>query len=285
MLVYEISKEYGPAFDDFVAKYILAQIDKPGFSTLGEVAVLDGEHYGVGLLQYYVGPLIEKNTARLTWVSVPEEERGESNAWSLFAEMERRLRSIGINRVNLTLSGDQLSEVGGYFESRNFKETESVPPLLKTKLCDVFTEKIIDYPQSDAVASLDKVSVAEVRSFLHRLPKEELDRLGISEETDTNAYIPKLSFLYRKNGTEGLLLTATVPEGGVILKMCRCIGNDAVKATLVTVGALGRILTHMCVADTPIYIPCVNENTAPALTKMNPQIVLDEVWKGELIYE
>nr|MCR5431691.1 hypothetical protein [Lachnospiraceae bacterium] len=83
----------------------------------------------------------------------------------------------------------------------------------------------------------------------------------------------------------GLLLAATVPEGGVILKMCRCIGNDAVKATLCTVGTLGRILSRMCVADTPVYIPCVSENTAPALIKMNPQIVLDEVWKGELIYE
>ena len=285
MLVYEISKEYGPAFDDFVAKYILAQIDRPGFNTLGEMAVLDGEHYGVGLLQYYVGPLIEKNTARVTWVSVPEEERGESNAWSLFAEMERRLRSIGINRVSLTLSGDQVKEVGGYFASRNFKETKSVPPLLKTKLCDVFTEKIVGYPQSDAVTSLDKASISEVRSFLHRLSGDDLEKLGIPEEIDINAYIPKLSFLYKKNGTEGLLLVTTVPEGGVILKMCRCIGNDAVKATLVMVGALGRMLSRMCVADTPVYIPCVNENTESALRKMNPEINLSEVWKGELVYD
>ena len=285
MIVYEITKEYAPAFDDFVAKYILAQIDRPGFSTLGEVAVLDGEHYGVGLLQYYVGPLIEKNTARVTWISVPEEERGESNAWSLFAEMERRLRSIGISRVSLTLSGKQVSELGGYFKSRNFKETKSVPPLLKTKLSDVFTEKIVEYPQSDAVASLDKVSNAEVRSFLHRLPKDELGKLGITEDIDTNSYVPKLSFLYRKNGTEGLLITSMVPEGGVMLKMCKCLGSDAVKATLIMAGALGRTLNRICVGDTPVYIPGVNENTVAALKKMNPQIVIDEVWKGELIYE
>ena len=51
MRVFEITKEYEKAFENFIPKYVLAQIGAPGFHTIGEVATDGSDHYAAGLLQ------------------------------------------------------------------------------------------------------------------------------------------------------------------------------------------------------------------------------------------
>ena len=283
MLVYEITKEYAPAFDDFVAKYILAQIDKPGFNTLGVVSLMGDEHYGSGLLQYYVGPLIEKDTARITWISVPEEEQGESNAWSLLSEMMDRTEVSGIKRVEVALSGEYEKDLKEYFYMQDFTDRTDTVPLLRTTISELFTEKLLAVQETSSLCPISKASVSEVRRILQRLPESELKRTGISPDANVFSLMPQISYVYHSNSTDGILMANTVPEGGVIIKLCRAIGNDPVKAILKMLGALGRKLTGVCVADTPIFIPCTFPNTEVAIRKLNPDIKLEAVWKGELI--
>ncbi len=283
MLVYEITKEYAPAFDDFVAKYILAQIDKPGFNTLGVVSLMGDEHYGSGLLQYYAGPLIEKDTARITWISVPEEEQGESNAWSLLSEMMDRTEISGIKRVEVALSGEYEKDLKEYFYMQDFTDRTDTVPLLRTTISELFTEKLLAVQETSSLCPISKASVSEVRRILQRLPENELKRTGISPDANVFSLMPQISYVYHSNSTDGILMANTVPEGGVIIKLCRAIGNDPVKAILKMLGALGRKLTGVCVADTPIFIPCTYPNTEVAIRKLNPDIKLESVWKGELI--
>lgn len=285
MIVYEITKEYATAFDDFVAKYILAQIDKPGFNTLGVVSLMGDEHYGSGLLQYYVGPLIEKDTARITWISVPEEEQGESNAWSLLSEMMDRTETSGIKRVEVALTGEYEKELKEYFYMQDFTDRTDTLPLTRTTISELFTEKLLAVPETNSLCPISKASVSEVRRILQSLPQEDLNKMGISVEANVFSLMPQISYVYHDSNTDGILLANTVPEGGVILKLCRAIGSNPVKATLEMVGALGRKLTGFCISDTPVYIPLVNPNTEAALKTMNPNIKLHSVWKGELINE
>ena len=60
MRVFDITKEYAPAFADFIPDYVLAQIGVEGFHTIGEVATDGSDHYAAGLLQYYDGNFSDK---------------------------------------------------------------------------------------------------------------------------------------------------------------------------------------------------------------------------------
>ena len=124
MLVYSIAAEIAPIFEDIVPGYVLRSIERPGYFTLGMLST-DGEWDRVGgFLQFYVG-LGKKSrepVAVLTWLTVPEEERGEANGWSLLSEMERMLRPAGLSKMLCLIPAMYTDSLKGYLIQSGWEE-------------------------------------------------------------------------------------------------------------------------------------------------------------------
>ena len=284
MLIYDITKEFAQVFGDFVSGFVLGQIGREGYHSLGEISYIGKEPYATGFLQYYDGNLITDGTARITFLCVPEEERGESNAWSLLKEMEKRLKARGIKKAQIRLGGSDIIKLQDYMRHMGFAEKKLDAPVFRTELGMFFGKKLLDCPSSEAVKSLKEVPVREVRRLLHSLPPKELKSVGIKEDISGSDFDGRLSFMYREGGREGLFLTSVVPEGGVLVRLCGITGMASARTVLAMMGEAGRLLTKICAKNTPLYIPLTNDNTKETIERVISDIKLEPVWTGEISY-
>ncbi len=281
MRVFEITKEYAPAFEEFIPKYVLMQIGAPGFHTIGEVATDGEDYYAAGLLQYYDGALCLNGEARLVYLFVPEDERGESNAWSMLREMERHLFTLGIHRVEAYLGGKDRETLEGYFLERGFKPIEDGVPVLKTTFAEMMSEKLLALPKSDHVYLIDQVPRTELNRIIGRFSDRELAAAGISIEHGFDNNTKKLSFIYTDGETDGILISSVMPEGGVIIRALKSIGKDGAKATMVLLSYAGNVLKRVIPGDTPVYINDHSKNARKLIEKLKPDAEVFDVWRGE----
>ncbi len=193
MRVFEITKEYAPAFSDFVPQYITEQIGKPGFHTLGEVSAIEDKHYGSGFLQFYDGRVKKSHRAKLTYIFVPEEERGEANAWSLMKEMERILKVLEINNIGLDLRGDQIDALKGYLSGMGFSEDKKRTKLMAAPIDMLCSEKLLKLPDRDCVHFLADVPKSESIRVLNGFGEKALMVQGIEPDLNSDSYIKNLS--------------------------------------------------------------------------------------------
>ncbi len=157
MKIYEIDAKYAGAFADFVPEHVMKRIGMPGYFSLGGFSQVGEDLYATGFLQYYQGRRFTDSMARLTYLYVPEEERGEANAWSLLAEMHRRLRASRVKGVDLTLCGTQIVNLKPFFLNMGFAEAKDAVPKFKLSLAEAFTDKLLSLPLGKKAVSLEGV--------------------------------------------------------------------------------------------------------------------------------
>ncbi len=276
MKIYEVEAKYAQAFADFVPESVLKRIGMPGYSSLGGFSQVGEDYYATGFLQYYKGRRFTDRVARLTYLYVPEEERREANAWSLLKEMHRRLKASGVSGVELLLCGAQIDDMKPFFMRMGFVDAKNAVPTVRLMLSEVFTDKILSSPGVKKAVSLEGVPAKEVRRILKVCQGDKW--------IDTNDYTERLSFMYKDAQTEGLLLARVVPEGGVELICCRCIGENTAKQQLSMVAAAGQTMRRYFDPDTPILIPCNNDQTEKGIRVVNPDASPEAVWRGEIEY-
>ncbi len=281
MRVFEITKEYEKAFEDFIPKYVLAQIGAPGFHTIGEVATDGSDHYAAGLLQYYDGFGSDTDEARIIYIYVPEDERGESNAWSMLNAMESDLKSRRISRVTVYLGGEGLDKLKGYLEMRGFKGVSGENTLIKTIFSDMTSEKILAIPPSQHITSMADVPFSELKRILYRLPQQELLSVGIYIGDGFDENTKKLSLVYHDGDTEGLFIASVMPEGGILVRILKCIGEDSAKAAFCLLSFAGNKLKRNIPGDTPVYLYNSGGRALELINRVNPDASVFEVWRGE----
>ncbi len=284
MIVYEITKEYAPVFAEYVPKYILGRIGKEGYHTLGQVVSAERLHYTAGFLQFYDGRGKKGHQAVLTYLYVPAEERRESNAWSLLMEMERHLKALGISKIFVEPGEAAYRAIGGYLVKMGFAQCQDKPELLASTLGQLKNEKIMSLPDSEFITPLGAVPKTIGMPVLQRLGSSVQKNLGLDMYIYDDFYTKRISMMYHDKDTQGLLLVGKRPDGGLIIKLCRCSGGDAKKAILYMISAAAKAAEKLYSDDTPVYIPCYNKNTMTVIRAINPDVSLAPVWQGEKIY-
>ena len=285
MIVYEITKEYAPAFAYYVPKFILRKIGKPGYHSLGEVVLAGEEHYSAGFLQFYDGSAKKSHEAVLTYLYIPKEERGEANAWSLFMEMERKLKALGVKKLTVNLNHLIVDELQPFLVKMGFRESTDKPALITAPVSELTTEKLLSLPDSDAVVPLGQVSKTEVARVMQALGTKKLQAMGIDSDIHADDYSSRLSMMYHAGDSDGLLLVANRPDGGFSLKLCRCAGRNVQKGMLTMLSAAAKVIKQRQLDDAICYITCYNENTLTAIRAINSDADLKPVWQGEKRYE
>ncbi len=280
MRVYEITKEYGGAFLDFVPDYVVKKIGMPGFHSVGQVVSDGTDHYSAGFLQYYDGELCDPGKARVVYISVPEDERGKSNAWSLLREMNRRLVSKGIKRVEAYLSGEQMGLVQGYFLRMGYAEDEKSAPMIKVSFSDLAPEKILAIPDSKMVHAMTDLPDTEIARVLNKIPKEEIQAIGVRADLRLDASTKKLSFMYLDKETEGVFVATAMPEGGIFIKLIHCNGKDAAKVSAFLIAKAVKWLNGKLPGDMPVYMYNEKDKARKLLTSLKPDVIVEDVWRG-----
>ena len=281
MRVFDITKEYKKAFADFTPNYVLAKIGDPDFHTKGELATDGEDHYAAGILQYYDGYDSDKDEARIVYIYVPEDERGESNAWSMLNAMESDLKTRGIKRVTVFLGGEDTEKLKGYFQERGFKAIVGEHTMLKTVFSDMVSDKVLKIPPSRNVTPMKDVPISELKRICDRLPKKELAAAGISVSGGIDENTKKLSFVYHDGDTEGIFVSSVMPEGGILVRILKCVGKDSAKAAFSMLSFAGNKLKRSIPKDTPVFIMNVSGMAQDLIKKFSPEASVYEVWRGE----
>ncbi len=277
MLVYEIGKEYAPVFSDFAPQYVLNQIGKPGYHTLGEVFNTGEELYPAGFLQYYDGNNRKEHEPKLIHIYVPEEERGEANSWSMLAEMENRLKRAGLHKISVNLIGEQENTLKDYFYRMGFEDAKEKPELLTTPIDSVLSDKLLSVPENSAVTPLKKIPKGEMM--------ETLKAFGEDRDINADSISMDLSMMYKDKDCTGLFLISMLPEGGLYIKMMRLSGGDDMKPVLYMLSASAKILKKAGASGIPVFVPLYNKKTEKLIKALVPDVELDHVWQGEKTYE
>ncbi|MCR5093387.1 MAG: hypothetical protein K6B72_05385 [Lachnospiraceae bacterium] len=280
MRVFRITKEAAPMFAEFIPEYVLTRIDKPGFHTTGE-AVTDGDmYYAAGFLQYYDGEMCEQDSVRLLYIYVPEDERGEGNAWSLLHEMDGRLKEKGIGRAEIWLSGEQRELLEGYFVCRGYAVQKDSMPLIRTTLSDLKSETLLKVPVSAGVRTLAEMPRKEVQRILEQIPEEQLATVGVRADGRIDTPTKKLSLVYHDQDGDGVLMASPMPEGGILIRCLRCFGKNTAKVSGMLLSAAWRRLDGSIPSDTPVYIYNIDDRAVRLLDKTAPDAEISEVWRG-----
>ncbi len=281
MRVFDITKEYAPAFAEFIPAYVLAQIDVEGFHTIGEVATDGSDHYAAGLLQYYDGNFSDNDEARITYLYVPEDERGESNAWSMLHFMEDRVKSKGIKRVSVYLGGIDRKIMEGYLINRGYTALDDETHLIKTTFSEMMSEKILSMPTSKNVSSMADVPVSEIKRILERMPQQELAEAGIILSQGIANKTKRLSFVYHQGDTDGIFVSSIMPEGGLLVQILKCVGPDSAVCAMSLLSFAGNRLKKIIPPFTPVYLSNVGGRAMELIQKVKPDAEVYEVWIGE----
>ncbi len=283
MRVFEITKKYAPAFADFVPDYILSRIQMPGFHTLGEVSAMEAEHYGSGFLQFYDGSVKKLHSAELTYLFVPEEERCESNGFSLIEEMEKRLMVHSIDRIFVKLKGDEIDSLKGYLLKSGFTECTDRPMLFASSINELATERLLMLPDHKGVHCIKDVPKTEVIRTLQSIGQSSLHKRGVDGDFNSDSYSEILSTVYFGKESIGMTLFSELPSGGLLLKMCISTSKEPLKPMLLMLSKAAKIAKKKYLGNTPVFIPCRNEKTKQAIAAVAPEVELKPVWQGEYI--
>jgi hypothetical protein len=281
MIVYEITSEYAPVFAEYVPAYLLSRIGKEGYHTLGEVVSAESKYYTAGFLQYYDGRGKKGRQAMLTYLYVPAEERREANAWSLLKEMESRLNHSGISKIFVEPGEAAFKAIGGYLGKMGFEQCNDKPELLTATLGELKNEKIMSLHKSDLVTPLGMVPKTVGMQILTLLGTSAERCIGLDRDIYDDFYTKRISMMYHNNDSQGLLLVGKRPDGGLIIKLCRCTGKDVKKAILYMISSAAKAAEKLYSDETPVFIPCYNKNTMSVIRAINPEVALVPVWQGE----
>jgi hypothetical protein len=257
----------------------------PGYHTLGEVVLAAGEYYPAGFLQVYDGTLKKSHEATITYLYVPEDERGQNNAWSLLMEMERRLRSLGVEKITVNLNDAFIDSLKPYFKKMGFYECINKPKLIMAPFGKLTGDKLLSMPDSSKVKAFSEEPKSELIRAMHLLSGSTLSGTGIDPDINADDYSMKISQVYQDNDHEGILLAKKRPEGGLALKLCRCTGKDIQKGMALLLSAAAKAAKQICTDDTPIIIPCYNDNTMSVIKAINSDVEMKPIWQGEKNYE
>ncbi|MCR5098199.1 MAG: hypothetical protein K6B14_04550 [Lachnospiraceae bacterium] len=285
MTVYEIPKELAPVFAEFVPKYILGKTGMPGYHTLGEVVMAAGEYYTAGFIQVYDGTLRKSHEAAIIYLYVPEDEREQNNAWSLLMETERRLRMLGVKKLTVNMNDVFKESLAPYFTKMGFSERTNMPKLVTAPFGELAKDKLLSMPDSSKVRSFSEVTKSELTRVMHLLSGSTLSDTGIDPDINADDYSMKISQVYHNDDQDGILLAKKRPEGGLVLKLCRCTGKDVQKGMALLLSAASKAAKQIYTDETPIIILCYNDNTMSVIRAINPDVEIKSIWQGEKSYE